>query len=195
MSPKASALLDRAHGFPYHGRVMRLPQKTHHQAARRWLAAARESFRRAAAGSEGAAYWLMCACEDLLRADEHRALARKWRLDPRVDASVLHRPLAKTRPVPQPAEEADTDVAETTDRRKLAHGYFLAAKQALRLARLYKTEIDSSGRREQECVAKAREYRSAIRELRRAMTAPAAAAGPALSKAREVEPESGRRTG
>jgi hypothetical protein len=174
---------------------MRLPQKTHHQAARRWLAAARESFRRAAAGSEGAAYWLMCACEDLLRADEHRALARKWRVDPRTEAKVVHRPLAKTRPAPPVAEEADLDAAEANDRRKLARGYFLAAKQALRLARLYKTEIDSSGRREQECVAKAREYRSAIRELRRAAAKPLVAAGPALSKARDSEPESGRRAG
>ncbi len=44
--------------------------------------------------------------------------------------------------------------------------YFAAARQALRLVRVYRGEPGSSGRREREALAEVRRYRDAVRELR-----------------------------
>jgi hypothetical protein len=52
-------------------------------------------------------------------------------------------------------------------------GHYAAARRALRLARTYRAEPGSSGRRERECVASALRHREAIHALRLRMQPPA----------------------
>ena len=66
----------------------------------------------------------------------------------------------------------ETDAAEETRAEDLRHeltaiaGHYAAARRALRLARAYRMEPQSSGRRERECLAVARRHREAVRALR-----------------------------
>jgi hypothetical protein len=52
-------------------------------------------------------------------------------------------------------------------------GHFAAARRALRLARTYREEPGTSGRRERECLAAVQRHRSAIQVLRLRMQPPA----------------------
>jgi hypothetical protein len=62
------------------------------------------------------------------------------------------------------AEEARADELRS-DRESIA-GHYSAARRALRLARAYRMEPGTSGRRERECIAAALRHREAIRSLR-----------------------------
>ncbi|HEY2518134.1 MAG TPA: hypothetical protein VGI39_45000 [Polyangiaceae bacterium] len=71
------------------------------------------------------------------------------------------------------AEEEDGDALEDAAageelRSELLaiEGHFAAARRALRLARVYRGETGTSGRRERECVATVQRHREAIRVLR-----------------------------
>jgi hypothetical protein len=52
-------------------------------------------------------------------------------------------------------------------------GHYAAARQALRLARAYRSEPRSTGRRERECIEAALRHREAIRAVRLRMRPPA----------------------
>ena len=94
----------------------------------------------------------------------------------------------------QEAEDDGSELAELAEqaradgvRQRLVSvaGHYAAARRALRLARTYRTEAGSSGRRERECIEAALRHREAIRALRLAMR-PAAEqlALPGLAKTR-----------
>lgn len=87
--------------------------------------------------------------------------------------------LAKTRlPAEPPNDAAGAD--ERSPAPRLIEGYYLAARQALRLARLYAREPDTTGRRERACIERVLAYRVAIRDLRAGL---GRATGPGLHKA------------
>lgn len=85
------------------------------------------------------------------------------------------------------AEDAGEEARAYDLRRDLESisGHYAAARRALRLARAYKMEPATSGRRERECVETAQRHRDAIRALRLRMR-PAAEqlALPGLAKTR-----------
>lgn len=63
-------------------------------------------------------------------------------------------------------EREDGRLTELRGDRASIAGHYAAARRALRLARAYRMEPDTSGRRERECVAAALRHREAIRALR-----------------------------
>jgi hypothetical protein len=83
----------------------------------------------------------------------------------------------------------------------IEHAY-AAARRAIALARRYRREPLSTGRRERECLARVEQLRSAIHELRAADRIPDGtatpglhkAAGPGTSSLPEPSAASGRRT-
>ena len=90
---------------------------------------------------------------------------------------------------PEEALAAEDERGEDLKRELAAiAGHYLAARRALRLARAYKREPQSSGRREQECIAAAQRHREAVRALRMQLR-PAAEqlALPGLAKTRPAE--------
>jgi hypothetical protein len=131
------------------------PSAEHYAAARRWLACAREARGWALEASPGtASYFWARVCEALVRADAHRELARRWRpSDP------------ATRPVSETAWRQER-AAESLRRALSIDACYAAARRALRLARVFRCEPGSTGRRERECVDQVVLLRRAILELR-----------------------------
>jgi hypothetical protein len=77
-------------------------------------------------------------------------------------------------------------------------GHYAAARRALRLARAYRAEPGTSGRRERECVAAALRHREAIHALRLRLKPPAEQLllpGLAKTRAPSVEEQRAARTG
>jgi hypothetical protein len=72
-------------------------------------------------------------------------------------------------------EEDRDDVEDSGLREGLAsvRGHYAAARHALRLARAYRSEPGTSGRRERECVEAALRHREAIRAIRLRLRPPA----------------------
>jgi hypothetical protein len=131
------------------------PSAEHYAAARRWLACAREAKGWALEGSsDTVSYFWARVCEALVRADAHRELARRWRSP---DAGA--RRVSET--------EARSARAQGSVQRTLSiDACYAAARQAIRLARAFRCEPGSSGRRERECVDQVTRLRRAILELR-----------------------------
>jgi hypothetical protein len=73
------------------------------------------------------------------------------------------------------ADEDSEDVEDSGLREGLAsvRGHYAAARHALRLARAYRSEPGTSGRRERECVEAALRHREAIRAIRLRLRPPA----------------------
>ena len=71
------------------------------------------------------------------------------------------------------AEEGDPRTDELRRERAAIGGHYAAARRALRLARAYRLEPQSSGRRERECIEAAQRHREAVRALRLRMQPPA----------------------
>ncbi len=65
----------------------------------------------------------------------------------------------------QAPEEEARAAGLRNDRASIA-GHYAAARRALRLARAYRMEPGSSGRRERECIAAVLRHREAVRALR-----------------------------
>jgi hypothetical protein len=144
------------------------PSAEHYAAARRWLACAREAKAWALETSpETVSYFWARACEALLRADAHRALARRWRPSRATQ-------LTETR-------WKDARAAESLERTRSIDACYAAARRAIRLARAFRCEPGSTGRRERECVGRVAELRRAIFELR--AEEQLAREGPGLRKA------------
>lgn len=131
------------------------PFAEHYAAARRWLACAREARRWALeASSRTESYFWAQACDALLRADSHRALARRWRPPP------------STAPPLDGTLRGQARTAERLRRTLTIDACYAAARKAVHLARAYRCEPDSTGRRERECLEQVARWRAAIRELR-----------------------------
>ncbi len=131
------------------------PSAEHYAAARRWLACAREAKGWALEASPGAeSYFWARVCEALVRADAHRELARRWR-----PSHPLALPFSET------ARRRASD-AGTQERTHSIDAYYSAARRAIRLARAFRCEPGSSGRRERECMDQVGLFRKAILELR-----------------------------
>jgi hypothetical protein len=83
----------------------------------------------------------------------------------------------------------DRDRLDDVERDRTAiSGHYAAAKRALRLARAYHAEPQSTGRRERECVAVAQRHREEIRALRLRIRPEAEQlALPGLAKTRPAE--------
>ena len=71
------------------------------------------------------------------------------------------------------ALEEESRAGELRSDRTSVAGHYAAARRALRLARAYRSEPGSSGRRERECVAAAQRHRKAIQVIRLRMQPPA----------------------
>ena len=82
--------------------------------------------------------------------------------------------------------------------RTAIHAYYAAARHAVALARVYQSELGTTGRREREAVAQVAAYRKAIGGMRRLLLADRF--GPGLSKTMPEggsagQPKSTRATG
>jgi hypothetical protein len=97
------------------------------------------------------------------------------------------------------AEEDDVfepnHVLEGQPPRERMKGHFLAARRALRLARVYRNEPGTSGRRERECIQTAQRHRQAIHALRLSLRPVEQLALPGLAKTRPGEDARVARTG
>jgi hypothetical protein len=71
-----------------------------------------------------------------------------------------------------PPPEETSRAEELRRERAAVEGHFAAARRALRLAREYRREPGSSGRRERECIAAAQRHRAAIHALHLKMRPP-----------------------
>jgi len=74
-------------------------------------------------------------------------------------------------------------------------GHYLAARRALRLARVYGAEPGTTGRRERECVQAAQRHRSAIHALRLSLRPVEQLPLPGLAKTRPGDAQRLSRTG
>jgi hypothetical protein len=129
------------------------PSAEHYAAARRWLVCAREAKGWALETSpETVSYFWARACEALVRADAHRALARRWR------------PSRAAQPTEAPWR--DSRAVESLTRTRSIDACYAAARRAIRLARAFRCEPGSTGLRERECVGQVVQLRRAILELR-----------------------------
>jgi hypothetical protein len=131
------------------------PSAEHYAAARRWLACAREAKLWALSTSpDTESYFWARVCDALVRADAHRALARRWRPtrgEARFSAETAGRHAC---------------AAESLRRALSIDAFYAAARRAIRLARAFRCEPGSSGRRERECFDQVVRLRRAISELR-----------------------------
>jgi len=153
------------------------PASEQYASARRWLACAREALRWSREVSGGReAMWLARACDALMRADEHRRWARRWR------AASVPSPRWAAVPSQVPARaledadrtetsSADHELEEAVRARSSIVAYYAAARQALALVRVYRSEAGTSGRREREVMREVARYRAAIRDQRAAWSA------------------------
>jgi len=149
------------------------PSAEHYAAARRWLACARDAKGWALEASPRMqGYFWARACEALVRADAHRALARRWR-----PSRAAARGLSES-------AWRHARLAESQRRTLSIDAFYAAARRAIRLARAYRCEPGTSGRRERECVDEVARLRRAILLLRTEERL--ALEGPGLRKATTV---------
>jgi hypothetical protein len=117
------------------------------------------------------------AAEQVVRAmralDAHRhgsapTLEREYRRALEAYFVATQRTLGKS-----DVDDTDIDALSGTDRageleqlRASIHAHYAAARQALRLARAYRREPRTTGRRERECIESIQRHRASIRTLR-----------------------------
>ena len=170
------------------------PAREQYAASHRWLACARDALRWSRKTPSAESAWLGKTCEALVRAEEHRDAARRWR-----------KGLGMTMRDAEDFEETDTEsdpetraleqrVREAVRARSAIVAYYAAARHALALARVYREEPTTSGRREDEVLAEVRRYRRAIGALRTGSVAPVESSRPGLRKAPVAVPEFVRKT-
>ena len=170
------------------------PAREQYAAARRWLACARDAVRwsRGATGTREA-LWLAKACDALVRADQHRTSARRWR----ATRAVTKDAGSPVGGLPE-AEDPETRTLEAVFRqtalsRSSVVAYYAAARHALGLVRVYQDEPGTTGRREREALVQVSRYRAAIRDLRAAILSPIDSGRPGLSKTGPPSSQEGRR--
>jgi hypothetical protein len=158
------------------GEVPADPSREHYAAARRWIACAREAKTWGERAPEAARPgWVVRMKDALVRAVEHRAQARRWRAGRRVTVNYCpscQEPILDGDTCPECApEDADSRAlllraAARVERRRAVHAYYAAARQTLKLVRLYRDEPGTSGRREREALDEVKKLRAAITALR-----------------------------
>jgi ribosomal protein S14 len=125
------------------------------------------------------------AAENVLRAmrslDAHRhdgapSLEREYRRALESYFVMAERALGRDASRDDEVDE-DLDLASRVDELRndatSVLGHYAAARRALRLARAYRSEPETSGRRERECIRTALRHREAIRAIRLHMRPPA----------------------
>jgi hypothetical protein len=179
------------------------PSREHYAAARRWLACAREAAKWVERSAPGArSEWLLRVSEATAKAREHRAMARRWRVGSRgmtmsycasCDAPIEDgefcaecEPDAETRTL-------ELRAAARIERRRAIEAYFAAARQTLKLVRIYRDEPGTTGRREREALDEVRRFRAAIGDLRAADRRARDAPLPGVKKTMSGEPASERK--
>jgi hypothetical protein len=123
--------------------------------------------------------WLAKACDALMRASEQREAARRWRSGERDSSSdpvgdLCRQPWAASAGGQGSLEAResgalDEEIAREAKSRGTIRAYYAAARHAVALARVYRSEPGTTGRREREVVEQVRRYREAIGAARRAL--------------------------